>query len=775
MTTYHIHISGQVQGVGFRPFVYKQAARMGVPGWVSNSNDGVHIEFNAGPDVAARFYHSIISAPPLNAIITHHHIDEVPGQAYTSFEIRPSDDASRPNLLFTPDIALCKECRAEVLAPGNRWSGYAFTTCLHCGPRYSIMTALPYDREATTMAPLATCCQCGTEYNDVYNRRHYSQTISCANCAIPVHLYTAAGQELSTDGATIVATVADLLKSGAIIAVKGVGGYLLLCDAANADTITTLRQRKHRPSKPFALLYPDVRRVKGDAEIHGVEITTLLDKSAPIVLCPRKPAPRNRICADLIAPGLSKIGVMLPYTPLLLLISETFGAPLIATSGNISGSPIIYKDEEALEHLGAVADYLLTYDRAIVAPQDDSVLHFTSRGQKILLRRSRGLAPTYHPNPYPYTNETILAMGGELKAAFALLHHSNIYVSQYLGNQEHLESQQAYSQTLNHMLSLLQAPPQRILVDKHPGYYTSAMGVEMAAGGNVPLMTVQHHKAHFGAVLAENGLLQSNEHIMGVTWDGTGYGDDGQVWGGEFFLLRDSEMHRVAHLAYFPHLLGDKMSREPRLSALSLLKDVPGGPELIRNHFSEGEWTYYSKVLQQPHELMTSSMGRFLDGIAATLGICPLNTYEGEAAMRMEALAAHYRQQPRAYYRLPLVDGQLEYRALVTGVLADLAQKKDAGWIAWKVFCTLAKAVGTVQEHFGVRKLTFSGGVFQNALLTELVIEQLAQKAYLYFHRQLSPNDECIGFGQLACFQLSKKDKVALPRKEQAATAAQTF
>ncbi|HEY1114886.1 MAG TPA: carbamoyltransferase HypF [Chitinophagaceae bacterium] len=775
MTTYHIHINGQVQGVGFRPFVYKLAGRMGVQGWVSNSNDGVHIEFNAEPGVAAQFYHNIISSPPPNALITHHHIDEVPSSAYTSFAIRPSDTAAKPNLLFTPDIALCKECRSEVLSPGNRWSGYPFTTCLHCGPRYSIITALPYDREATTMASLPTCEQCRDEYNDVYNRRHYSQTISCNDCAIPVHLYTASGEELSTDGATISARVAGLLKNGAIVAVKGIGGYLLLCDATNGRTITTLRDRKHRPCKPFALLYPDVRRIKGDAEVHGPGIAALLDKSAPIVLCARKPAPRNRICADLIAPGLNRIGVMLPYSPLLLLISEVFGGPLIATSGNISGSPIIYKDEEALEHLSPIADYLLSYDRAIVAPQDDSLVHFTTRGQRIILRRSRGLAPTYYPNPFPYTNETVLAMGGELKAAFALLHHSNIYVSQYLGNQEHLESQQSYSETLGHMLMLLQAKPQRILVDKHPGYFVSAMGVEKAAHDNVPLMAVQHHKAHFGAVLAENGILHSNEPILGVTWDGTGYGEDGQVWGGEFFLLRDGEMQRVAHLDYFPQLLGDKMSREPRLSALSLLKGIAGGAEAIRALFAEGEWNYFNKLVQQPPALLTSSMGRFLDGVAAIMGICALNSYEGEAAMRMEALATSYRHHPPAYYPMPLVNDRLEYRVLLVELLDDLKQGKEVGLIAWKVFCSLARAISTVRDHFAIRKIAFSGGVFQNALLTELVIDQLSQQAYLYFHRQLSPNDECIGFGQIACYQLIKKDLAAASSKKRTAASERTI
>lgn len=775
MTTYHIHINGQVQGVGFRPFVYKQAERMGVQGWVSNSNDGVHVEFNATPDKAALFYHCLVVDPPPNAIITHHHIDEVPPQAFDAFRIKESDAAARPNLLFTPDMALCKDCREEVLMPGNRWSGYPFTTCLHCGPRYSIITHLPYDRLATTMAALPTCPRCAAEYNDVYNRRHYSQTITCSDCAIGMHLYSAAGEERSHDATTILSMVNDLLQQGAIVAVKGIGGYLLLCDASNREAITTLRKRKHRPSKPFALLYPDVHRVKDDTEIHRTEIAALRDKAAPIVLCPLKAAPHHKICTDLIAPGLNKIGVMLPYTPLLVLLAEAFKRPLIATSGNISGSPIIYKDDEAMEHLSAVADYLLTYDRAIVGPQDDSVLHFTSAGQKIVLRRSRGLSPTYHPNPFAYTNETVLAMGGELKAAFALLQQSNIYVSQFLGNQEHLESQAAYTETLTHLMDLLEARADRILVDKHPGYFVSALGKEKALIEGVPLLEVQHHKAHFGAVLAEHGLLTSPEPILGVTWDGTGYGDDGQIWGGEFFLLREGEMHRVAHLDYFPQLLGDKMSREPRLSALSLLRDHAAGLQAIEHLFSASEWHYYSKVVGQDPSLLTSSMGRFLDGVAALLGICPLNTYEGEAAMRLETLAATYRQQPREYYPVPLVENKLTFQDLLTHVLDDLEQKKDTAYIAWKVFCSLAKAIGRVAEQFGVRKIAFSGGVFQNALLTELVIGQLSPRAYLYFHRQLSPNDECIGFGQIACYELAKKDGSALSFKLKAATLERTF
>lgn len=773
MTTYHLHIKGRVQGVGFRPFVYALAQKYGVYGWVSNSNDGVHIEFNADPGVAAQLYHSIISSPPPHAIITHHHIQETPYHTYTAFVIKESKTTGKPNLLVTPDIAICDDCKSDVLQKGNRWTHYPFTTCLHCGPRYSIMTNLPYDRESTTMAPLSTCKDCSSEYEDVYNRRHYSQTISCSNCAIPMHLYNAAGEELATDKATIIGIITTLLKDGAIVAVKGIGGYLLLCDAANGLSISILRKRKHRPAKPFALLYPDLQTTRRDAKVTSSEAEALQDSAAPIVLCTLKA--QNKICSTLIAPGLGKVGVMLPYTPLLLLIAAMFGGPLVATSGNISGSPIIYKDHEALESFREVADYILTYERDIAVPQDDSVIQFTPSGQKIILRRSRGLSPTYYPNPFKYTKQTVLAMGGELKAAFALLQYPNLYVSQFLGDQESMESQSAYRQTTDHLIQLLKAKPRQIIIDQHPSYFVSSWGIEKGIIQNIPVLAVQHHRAHFGAVLAENHLLHSEEPVLGVIWDGTGYGEDAQIWGGEFFLYKDSQMQRVAHLDYFPQLLGDKMSKEARLCALSLLNSFPGKKDVLENRFSPGEWQYYNKLLSQPTSLLTSSMGRFLDGVASLLGICHVNTYEGEAAMRMEALAAKCRRFPIESYPATVADNQLNYKVLLAEMLEDLNRHKDVSIIAWKVFCSLAKAIECMSEQLSVRKIAFSGGVFQNELLTEIIIRLLAQKTELYFHHQLSPNDECIGFGQIACYEIAKKKMHLFPGKPMAARTALTL
>lgn len=759
MYTYHIHIGGLVQGVGFRPFVYRLAKQFKVTGWVSNANNGVHIECNATPDIAKSFYKTIINNPPPNAIITTYSFEKTDSKVFTDFSIKQSNADDKPDLLLTPDIALCSECKEEILNTKNKRFQYSFTTCLQCGPRYSIITDLPYDRKNTTMSNLHMCDACSTEFNDVNNRRYYSQTNSCRECAIPMHLYSSPNGFLSSNTKEIHDFVIAALTNGSIIAVKGIGGYLLLCDATNEASINLLRARKHRPAKPFALLYADIEMAEKDVKLRSFEINALQDKAAPIVLCRLKETTLNGICSKTIAPGLDKIGLMLAYTPLLLIIANTFNKPLIATSGNISGSPILYKDEDALGNLFEVADYVLTYDRDIVAPQDDSVMQFTNSGQKIILRRSRGLAPNYFPNPFPLRDGVVLAMGAELKSAFALLDRKNLYISQFLGDQGFVESQTSFKDTLLHLTDLVKTDPEHILIDKHPDYFVSHYGKQIAFTENISLTAIQHHKAHFGAVLAENNLLKNKEQVLGFIWDGTGYGDDGQIWGSEIFMYENNEMDRIVHLDYFPQLLGDKMSKEPRLSALSLLNTLPNQQLIIQNYFSKKEWQYYQRLLQQPAALLTSSMGRFLDGIAAILGIRLYNSYEGEAAMQLEALARTCNNKPSGYYSIPLLNNSLDWNNFLIELIEDLQQKENITSIAWKVFYSLVKMVEQVSNHFNVDKLAFSGGVFQNALLVDLVIEVLSSEHQLYFHQQLSPNDECIGFGQLACFSLLNKSR----------------
>lgn len=757
MQTYRIHISGLVQGVGFRPYVSRLAKEYHLKGWVSNSNTGVYIEFTANRESATKFYHAILAHPPGHAVISHHDMVESAYIHYSGFTIRPSDREDKPDLMLTPDLALCKDCSRELLDITNKRFHYPFTTCLQCGPRYSITTGLPYDRANTTMKPLPMCSACEEEYQDIENRRHYSQTNSCKTCGIPMHLYSPPGVRMTSDPEKIMVIIQQILKSGQILAVKGIGGYLLMGDATRESTVDTLRSRKHRPSKPFALLYPDLETASMDVEMNPCEIKAMESKAAPIVLCTLKGDPKTGICHSAIAPGLDKIGLMLPYTPLLLLISKAFGKPLIATSGNLSGSPILYRDQDALEHLFEVADYILTYDRDILVPQDDSVMHFTAQGQRILLRRSRGLAPNYFPNPFNHLNESVLAMGGELKGAFALLEDKNLYLSQYLGDQGSLESQASYTQTLDHLTQLLKAQPRHILIDKHPEYFVSRLGKQMAVEQHIPVTAIQHHKAHFGAVLAENHLLDIREPVLGVIWDGTGFGDDDQIWGGEIFVYEDQEMERMGHLRYFPHLLGDKMSREPRLSALSLLTNLSEKLHLVKPFFTEQEWQYYSSLVKQDALLQTSSMGRLMDGIAALLGLRTHNRFEGEAAMLLEAHARKCKDKPTGFYPFPLVNTRWNWQSLISGVIEDLERKMKTEDIAWKVFYSLAKGVEQVSSQSGIGQIAFSGGVFQNVLLTELLTGSFGKNHRLYFHRQTSPNDECIGLGQLACYSIMNR------------------
>ena len=751
MQTYHVHISGLVQGVGFRPFVCSLAREMNIEGWVCNSTNGVHIEINATESECRDFYARLLKNPPANAVITGHSIIKTELKQFNSFTIESSTSESLPDLLITPDMAICPGCKREVLDKYNRRYHYPFTSCLNCGPRYSIMTSLPYDREQTTMAELPLCNHCKEEYNDIRNERHYCQTNSCPDCAIPMHLSDGRGKIISENNNEIFQLLNEVLREGKIAAVKGIGGYLLICDATNASAIETLRKRKHRPSKPFALLYKDIDMVKKDVCISPEEQNAMEEKVAPIVLC-RIHKNENNISINEIAPNLKKIGVMLPCSPLLMLIADRFDKPLIATSGNISGSPIIFRDDEAVKYLGDVSDMILTFDREIVTPQDDSVIQFTEKGQRMILRRSRGLAPGYFPDPFGKREECILAMGGELKSAFALYNKGNLLVSQFLGDQASYESQESFLLTKTHLQQLFQCTPQKILVDKHPGYFVSEGGRNEAIKENIELLEVQHHKAHFAAVLAENNLLSEKQPVLGVIWDGAGYGEDQQAWGSEMFLYQDAEMKRVGHLDYFPQIMGDKMNKEPRLSALSLLRAFSDNQSIIRHFFTKQEWNYYNQLLEQKPKLLTSSMGRFLDGMAAILGITGINTYEGEAAMRLEAIAQRCMDIPLTVYSLPFENGIFKWQPFLSEMLKDYSHKEDVSTIAWKVFNSLAAAIADAAGKFHVGKIACSGGVFQNALLTDMVSEKLQSTSQLYLHRQLSPNDECISFGQLAYY-----------------------
>ena len=756
MHTYTIHINGLVQGVGFRPHVYRIAKRLNLNGWVNNSSDGVYIQVNANKDDAAIFFNSIINEAPINSIITQKSIFQSKDCKFQDFTINESSGNNIPNILVTPDYAICENCKSEIDKASDKRHSYPFTTCLQCGPRYSIVKNLPYDRQHTTMNELQMCQRCENEYSNVNDRRYYSQTNTCPECKIPMHLFKSSNVCINHNNESIISNIINAITEGKIVAIKNTGGYILVCDATNKESIQTLRLRKRRPSKPLAVLYPNIQMMKADVMLRQIEIDALESSVAPIVVCKLNTLTNSDLAANDIAPNLDKLGVMLPNSPLLYILSSQLNKPLIATSGNISSAPIIYKDVDALENLFDIADLVLTYDRDIVTPQDDSVILFTEKNQKIIIRRSRGLAPNYFPSLLEINNECILATGGELKSAFAFSHQQNLYISQFLGDQSSLDAQEAYSETFKHFHKLLKSLPEIVLIDKHPNYFVSNAGKEIASTKNVSTYSIQHHKAHFASVLAEHHLLNNKSNILGFVWDGTGYGEDGQIWGSELFSFYNGAMNRMEHLNYFPVLLGDKMSKEPRLSALSILSKL-GKQDIIVKQFTDVEWNYYQQLLHENADVQTSSMGRFIDAIASIIGINSKSSFEGEAPMQLESLARGSNAHA-VYYSFTITNNIIEWNSFIDELLLDFADNKEKGFIARKVINGLAELVFKLSKLHNIKNLAFSGGVFQNALLVDTILGLNISNSNLYFHKQLSPNDENISLGQIAYYVNEKKN-----------------
>ena len=528
--------------------VYRLALELNINGWVCNASDGLHIEFNASEAVATQFYDHCLSKPPAQAHIAHHQLTKVPDQTFNNFTIVESTSQESIEIAITPDFALCKACTKELTDPNDKRFEYSFITCTHCGPRYSILKGLPYDRPYTSMAAFDMCDECKNEYDNPLDRRYYSQTNSCATCGIELKLLSKTEAALTSKLEVFEQTVASL-RAGKIVAVKGIGGYLLLCDAASSKPVNELRKRKNRPHKPFAVMYPNMDLLQHEFRLLEDEIKLLQGPVAPIVLLPFSSNKHPGIVTDAIAPGLQHIGVMMPYAPLLFLITRQFGRPVVATSANDSGMPIIYQDRaEDFDALWQYADFILTHNREIVMPQDDSVMKFTpGTRRKIILRRARGLAPNMLSSKRKF-KANCLSLGAEIKGTFALAINDHTYSAQYLGNMSGYENQMNYRRVLKQFFGLTGFAPNKVLFDQHPQYFTHQMGKEMAEELEVDTESIQHHEAHFASVLGEHDLDIVSERVLGVVWDGTGYGTDEQIWGGEFFEFSNNQIERIAHL-----------------------------------------------------------------------------------------------------------------------------------------------------------------------------------------------------------------------------------
>jgi len=742
LKTYKILLSGQVQGVGFRPFVFNLAEKYKIKGNVSNDENGVIIYASQISKLIQLFYKELLKNPPPVSNIISSRIVEIKPIKFDDFKIIHSTKKGQVNLPLTPDFAICDDCKNEFNDPSNHRFNYPFTTCVNCGPRWAITQSFPFERNHTSIHEFKMCRRCENEYILPSDRRFHSQTNTCAICGITLYLETSNSEKIHSKPSKIFIKTAQLLKNGKIIAIKNTSGYLLCCNAENETVVKKLRQLKNRPNKPFAVLYPSLEKLRNELEINEEQINSLTSTQRPITIISLQNYKGN-IALNTVAPNLNQLGVMLPYTGILQLLANELNFPIVATSGNIHGSPILSNRKKAKDELQKVADYFLHHNLKITQPQDDSVLKYSFKYQQpILFRRSRGYAPNYFNAPLK-SSEKIMAMGADLKSSIAFFPNHYIYISQYLGNLENFDVYNRFSNMVNSFIKIFEQQPRVVLVDKHPLYHSTKFGKEFAQKNKAKLIKVQHHKAHFAAILGEHNLF--NEKVLGVVFDGTGYGDDDAIWGGEFFNYEDNFIDRVNHLEYFDWLLGDKMSKEPRISLLSLASSKMD--EILEAKFTQNELKTYN-TLKQSNKLKTSSIGRLFDAVASLLNITDYNSYEGEAAILLENLITDYDVNLCKSY-LRKTETNISPSEIIKNIAIDIKSGESKENIVVNFLFTLANSIIEIAKINNYNHVALSGGVFQNSTLVDLVIELAPKQIKLYFHKDLSPNDENISFGQL--------------------------
>lgn len=718
-----ITLRGAVQGVGFRPFVYRLATEMNLTGWVLNSSAGLVVEIEGPPDQLTVFEQRLEHERPKASVVTVHESAWISPEGSTAFEIHASDKDSGKSVNVLPDLATCAECRDELFDPENRRFHYPFTNCTNCGPRYTIVLDIPYDRPNTSMREFVLCPACRQEYENPANRRFHAQPNACPVC----------GPKLSS---TIEET-AEALSQGKIVALKGIGGFQLLVDARNAAAVARLRQRKHREEKPFALIMPSLASAHEYCEISEAEVQLLESQAAPIVLL--RPKPGTDIAWN-VAHCSPYLGVMLPYSPLHHLLMQHCPYPLIATSGNLSDEPIAVSNEEATTRLKDIVDHFLMHNRPIVRPCDDSVVRLT-RGRAGILRRARGYAPlgvrVQHELP------PVLAVGGHLKNTVAIAVGRDVFMSQHIGDLDTLEARRAFERAIDDLCRLYSFKPQAIACDLHPDYASTLW----AERSGLPLIHIQHHQAHVAACAAENNV---EGEYLGVSWDGTGYGLDGAIWGGEFFRVKGNDFERMAQLRPFGLPGGDAAVREGWRSATSLLFEVFGKevPDVAYAASSTA-----SARLDQPKVLdmlargvnvvSTTSVGRLFDAVAAITGIARQNRFEGQAAMLLENEIGALRTE-EAY---PLSGG--DWEPVIRAVVNDKREGLATPRISARFHNALVTWILGVARSSGLKQIVFSGGVFQNRYLTERAAAVLESRGFtVHTHRQVPPNDGGIALGQ---------------------------
>jgi hydrogenase maturation protein HypF len=769
-----IHITGIVQGVGFRPFVFNQAIQKGLTGWVCNTSAGVDIEVNGAPGDIDLFISSLkTEAPPLARIDTVE-VHQVPYQAFEAFEIiqsKPIAEAFQP---ISPDISICPDCLKELFDPEDRRYRYPFINCTNCGPRLTIIDDIPYDRPNTTMRAFDMCPACLTEYTDPTNRRFHAQPIACPECGPHVWLEAprvgqAAGHKILASGDEAILATQQLLLKGKVVAIKGLGGFHLACDATNPKAVAELRRRKLRVDKPFALMMPDIAAIQEHCLLSKADQQLLESRERPIVILDRKSS--SSIASD-VAPRQNTMGVMLPYTPLhyLLFAPPLTGKPgvlrlrpfkmppLVMTSGNISEEPIAIDNDEAQERLAGLADAFLMHNRPIRTRCDDSVMR-TFRGATFPIRRSRGYAP--FPVYLPDTAPQVLATGAELKNTFCIVHDRYAFLSHHIGDMENVETYQSFQDGIDHYEALFRIKPDAIAYDLHPNYLASRYAIERASRQGLLSFGVQHHHAHIASCMAENAL-PADQPVIGVAFDGTGYGEDGAIWGGEFLLSTYQGYQRVCHLKYVPLPGGDAAIRKPARVALAYLwaSHLDWDPEYypVAALCAEELSILKSQLKLKINTPLTSSMGRFFDAVAALCGIRQQVNYEAQAAIELEALAdtheiGEYNFSIEPDETKSDAGLQINTAPVIEGLLEDLNHQVGLPIISSRFHNTVSRMVvevcNHIRNHHDVKTVVLSGGVWQNQTLLNRTCDLLSSQGYVvYTHRQVPTNDGGLALGQ---------------------------
>lgn len=750
-------LRGAVQGVGFRPFVYRLANEMHLLGWVTNSTQGVVIEVEGAKECLDTFLLRIERDRPPRASIQSLESSYLDPTGFTAFTIQESDGSGPATAVVLPEIATCPDCLREVLDPSNRRYLYPFTNCTNCGPRFTIIEALPYDRLNTTMRRFTMCGECRREYEDPADRRFHAQPNACPVCGPQVALWNASGSVLSTRHEAV-QQAADAIRWGKILALKGLGGFHLLVDARNQEAVLRLRKRKQREEKPLAVMVPSLEAAKTYGQVSALEERLLCSPESPIVLLARRPDPPSDAIAPGVAPRNPYLGMMLPYTPLHHILLRELGFPVVATSGNLSDEPICTDEKDALSRLGGIADAFLVHDRPILRHVDDSIVRILM-GRELVLRRARGYAPLpiHLTAPLPPT----LAVGAHLKNTIAASVGTEVFVSQHIGDLETAQAFDAFQRVIGSFERLYGLHPKVVAADAHPDYLSTQFAGQMG----LPIVRVQHHHAHVLSCMAENGLEGS---CLGVAWDGTGYGLDGTVWGGEFLRPTATGFERVAHLRTFGLPGGERAVKEPRRSAIGLLYELYGDDLFAMDElapvgvFSPKErQTLKGMLAKHINSPRTSAAGRLFDAVAAILALHLEAQFEGQAAMELEWALAGVATDDRYPIqivgdRFPLV---VDWEPMVRQILADVQRDLPAGRIAAMFHNALVESILAVARRIGETRIILTGGCFQNRYLTERAVQRLRKEGFRpYWHQRIPPNDGGIALGQVVAAARATED-----------------